>query len=924
MSLKQLRFGTKAFGLLALAALISNVLPLAFSADHAAFLFDEGSGPRFFDATKTAEGRLGLPHDPESDQPVVNEAGPSGSSDDFAIRTRSAGYLMAEDTSDALRVEAGSMTVEAWVKPPSISQRPNGTVLSYGVGGYTLQIVDGQLAWGTGAYQKATNFNRRIPAGQWSHVAAAWTPGVGVTFYLNGLPNHALYTNTIPYFRDRILRVGYGQLAVDRVRIHRRVLAAEELDFVAADPKPGLIDTVANYQFDGAALPAASHPSDAPLLQSSVNALPVLTGPTWSADSPSGLSGDFSLRYDGSSHAYVPDSSKLIPVSGHDGNFTIQTWIKLPHTAPADSTYIFHHLGLSYLQFSFDENLVIYGSRGARVPNDDQWHHVAIVNEAQARARFYIDGSLIETSDALRSWGVNPSRTNFAIGAYFTGGHGLLGSIDRLRYSSYALTTNGLDFHADPRVPRVYREPEDTSTDIGEPLLLHVEVQTNHPTSFQWSRLRDGVTAWEPVPGATGTDLHVASMLPHHNGFYALTASNEFGIVTTRAAKVMAREEPAFLRPKWSLLPGQQTYLHTHDELRSLDQQRGVAHVKSGNQLVFGEANDVLHSRMTVADGATGARTTQLKTNAVVGSYALPIGKVAATEDGTIYAVNYGLPTGTGPFHLYRWQDATASGERLYSSDRPPGNVRQHGEHMVARGTGLELQILIAGSDPSLILFTRHAVGGFIPTVIQTDASPGGFMGGVAFGRGSSFYAKGTDGPLVKYEFNLTSKSARVVRTYRSVSEKLVNFAVHPNGPLIAGIHMRTGSDELEIYALNELEANARLLASAPFPLNMPNVRHSGGVAFGKASLFALNTYNGLMAFDLPSRIEEPTMRIGQQSSGLFLNWWAGTDGYVVETTQDLRTGIWSEHSPAGSFSSPEMMTPDGSARFFRLRKVTQ
>jgi len=101
----------------------------------------------------------------------------------------------------------------------------------------------------------------QLPADQtWHHIAMAWDPGAGVSFYVDGeLKEYIENTDAARDLQNNILSVGssdtgssplYGE--IDRARIHNAALKVSELDSDAANPKAPLAKTIVSYNFDSA------------------------------------------------------------------------------------------------------------------------------------------------------------------------------------------------------------------------------------------------------------------------------------------------------------------------------------------------------------------------------------------------------------------------------------------------------------------------------------------------------------------------------------------------------------------------------------------------------------------------------------------------------------------------------------------------
>jgi hypothetical protein len=184
------------------------------------------------------------------------------------------------------------------------------------------------------------------------------------------------------------------------------------------------------------------------------------TAPAWSADSPTGQPGDFSLYFDGTKRVSAADSNQIIGTNGVDGDYTLQAWIKLPlNYAPAQRAVLFQYERKPGFYISINTNRTLHTTAfkikdipsTATIPNDGQWHHVAVVHNDGANMRFYIDGTLAHT--VLYTNGVGFRVDNaITIGAEADGKNPFTGYLDRVRFDQRALPPAQFDFPATPRL----------------------------------------------------------------------------------------------------------------------------------------------------------------------------------------------------------------------------------------------------------------------------------------------------------------------------------------------------------------------------------------------------------------------------------------------------------------------------------------
>lgn len=180
-------------------------------------------------------------------------------------------------------------------------------------------------------------------------------------------------------------------------------------------------------------------------------------GASWNADSPTGQSNDFSLYFNGARKVTVVDTNQIIGTNGLNDDYTLQAWVKLPlNYAPPQRAILFQYERRPGFSFSINTNRTLHTATfkkdiasSATVPNDGQWHHVAVVHTDGANMKFYVDGALSATVAYTNGAG-NQTDTRITIGSDENGANPFTGYLDRVRFDDRALTQAQLDF---PVVP---------------------------------------------------------------------------------------------------------------------------------------------------------------------------------------------------------------------------------------------------------------------------------------------------------------------------------------------------------------------------------------------------------------------------------------------------------------------------------------
>lgn len=182
------------------------------------------------------------------------------------------------------------------------------------------------------------------------------------------------------------------------------------------------------------------------------------SGPTWSNDSPTGQTNDFSLYFDGTKMLTVVDTNQVIGTNGLNGDYTLQAWLKLPvNYAPSARAIMFQYERRPGFSFSINTDRTLHTTTfkqkdiatSAAIPNDGQWHHVAVVHTSGATMKFYIDGGLAATVVYTNGIGFRTDAT-ITLGAAASGANWFTGWLDRVAFDQRALTPAELDFPAVP------------------------------------------------------------------------------------------------------------------------------------------------------------------------------------------------------------------------------------------------------------------------------------------------------------------------------------------------------------------------------------------------------------------------------------------------------------------------------------------
>jgi endonuclease/exonuclease/phosphatase family metal-dependent hydrolase len=177
---------------------------------------------------------------------------------------------------------------------------------------------------------------------------------------------------------------------------------------------------------------------------------------SWNSDSPTGQTNDFSLYFNGARKVTVIDTNQIVGTNGLNDDYTLQAWVKLPlNYAPAERAVLFQYERRPGFALSINPNRTLHTTAfkhkdivsTATIPNDGQWHHVAVVHTAGVDMKFYIDAVLAATVAYTNGAGHRTSST-LTIGAASEGANWFTGHLDRIRYDQSALIPAEFDYSA--------------------------------------------------------------------------------------------------------------------------------------------------------------------------------------------------------------------------------------------------------------------------------------------------------------------------------------------------------------------------------------------------------------------------------------------------------------------------------------------
>ena len=549
------------------------------------FQFNEGQGLTSVSSVGNAVLTLGQAVDLSND-PVGSTDSPSGQSGDLSGEFNGIGWGYA--TFDAAPIDLTKpVTWEAWVKVDA--ERTTNYEEYFRIGNTFKMGANNDHFFEVtlcGVVDIPSGVVQMSAGGDWSHVAAIWDPGVGVTFFQDGFITDFVEATKLPSaYGNNIISVGSdngggngfkGKL--DRMRVYNRALTDTELDSDPTNPKP-VGDAVLAWDFNQEALPFTGAGSNAVDITSGLGMIGDKTQIAWSDSTPARdadpeLLGDFSVYVDNkgapasSAYKYGVFNCDAIDfgdptADGFDASFTMEAWFKGLSRSDNEKQVFFQTWSSTTgrcprVSFAIHKDFTVYMTTmgvadiytGAPIPEDGGWHHIACTfDQKNQKLLTYVDGELKSdkalnysaTGQPITNWNVNfdtqSSNSNAgAIGAEANKYYGFTGYVDRMRFWKGVLTADQLDYKDyGTYIPAgIGADPESIyvpSNLDGTKVTLTAKAIGTEPRTYQW--YKDG----EPIEGATSTTLDVV-VTDETVGQYAMEVSNYKATVRSQPATI--------------------------------------------------------------------------------------------------------------------------------------------------------------------------------------------------------------------------------------------------------------------------------------------------------------------------------------------------------------------------------------------------
>jgi hypothetical protein len=298
-------------------------------------------------------------------------------------------------------------------------------------------------------------------------------------------------------------------------------------------------------------------------------------------------------------------------------------------------------------------------------------------------------------------------------------------------------------------------------------------------------------------------------------------------------------------------------------------------------------------SALQVVNGTTGAIGATLSATGVSGGTRV-LSTVTVTTDGVIYGANLTVSSTSSPFKIYRWANESATPTVFYSGNggyalgvRAGDSLTSFGPDatgMLLFGTGTATGNPVPTNYYSL-LPTNGGVAGSAIAMTGTGAANLSFRTGLAFIDSDSVLGLGAGSTTNNALVSGTTGSWTFdgLRTIQNVNERSMMAAATIFGtPMLATVQfggnggtLLTSTNTVRLYDLTNVSTSGlgTPLASGNIAVgSVSNGNGNVGAAFGTVNgepvVFAMNTNNGIQAFQI---VPEPstTLAVGVCTIGL-------------------------------------------------------
>lgn len=458
------------------------------------------------------------------------------------------------------------------------------------------------------------------------------------------------------------------------------------------------------------------------------------------------------------------------------------------------------------------------------------------------------------------------------------------------------------------------------------------------PLSYQWF-FQGGA-----IPGATNSTLTLTNITTAIAGNYSVSVANSIAtnFSSNAVVTVLPINNTGQMTNIWNLLPGDRTYLTSST---SSNNERGIAFDGATDDLLLVAQSQT--NAIVVLDPGTGAEKYFMNLSGISSSGASGVNMIGVADDGAVYVGNATVNAGSSstPYSLWQWANDSSGTvpSEIFSGDPGFGTGAaslRWGDNIAVRGSGASTQILIApGSGTNVCLFTTGDGFNFTQNIITISNVPSGFAQfGIAFGPNpNTFWAKTYNQQLFLVQYDpvsalggpiFSAPTNNVPLTFRLIS-------TDTNQHWMAGIFTVNSSlpDSVQLYDISNytnafVQADQELYTTSNHSSFLNGVG-TGSTAFGSNYVFALDSNNGIKAFQIntnfisalsPFRISS----VHSQSGAEIAISWQSVNGhtYQVQARGSFTSGSWTNVGPsimATGASTSVTNAISGDVQFYRV-----
>ena len=307
-------------------------------------------------------------------------------------------------------------------------------------------------------------------------------------------------------------------------------------------------------------------------------------------------------------------------------------------------------------------------------------------------------------------------------------------------------------------------------------------------------------------------------------------------------------------------------------KLGSGDLERGMAYNPKTNNVLFVSRNAGVF--VEVLDGQTGADVGNLNTTGITGG-TFALSTIGVADDGVIYAANMTTNSTTSPYRIYRWDDEAAVPSVAFSGGTAAGRL---GDTLDVYGSGANTRIVAGHGTPlnNFSIFTTGDGNSYTGSNVLIGTNPpaaGSFRLGLTFKDSDTIIGRG-DGNntrIVDVDAGLMSATLVASNSFSPGSTlRQLDYMVLGNGIPILAVLQNAGTftgagttSRVFVYDMTDPNNPVEIAQKSNTTSVVANGNGVGNVKFGKttyrkAVIYAMDTNNGIQAFELTT-VPEPT-----------------------------------------------------------------